>query len=301
MVQTGAGVPDGACGRSASGTRSRILPNSLLVFVPLAGADPLRACAGPATAACCMPIGDNPVAARLSGARSWQVLIVLYMISAMLAAIAGLPHLRSRPTSRASRSSTPTSCRRSPRPSSAGRRSWAAAAGTPGTIVGALILTVLTSLLTVLGLPGGRPPGPLRRDHRRRGRGLHPGHQRDLMAGGPAAGRRAASAGGSSSTTGSSAGDDRHRGRVDRRRRTLGRRALRRPRARISRPGSSTSMSTAGAATTRWATQRPSTGWPGACCAAGVTSFLPTAVTAPIDALAALRRAGADLAAGRSR
>ncbi len=34
-------------------------------------------------------IGDNPIAARLSGARSWQVLIVLYVISAVLAAIAG--------------------------------------------------------------------------------------------------------------------------------------------------------------------------------------------------------------------
>ena len=34
-------------------------------------------------------IGDNPVAARLSGARAWQVLVVLYVISALLAAIAG--------------------------------------------------------------------------------------------------------------------------------------------------------------------------------------------------------------------
>ena len=34
-------------------------------------------------------IGDNPVAARLSGARAWQVLIALYVISALLAALAG--------------------------------------------------------------------------------------------------------------------------------------------------------------------------------------------------------------------
>ena len=34
-------------------------------------------------------IGDNPIAARLSGARAWQVLIVLYVISALLAAVAG--------------------------------------------------------------------------------------------------------------------------------------------------------------------------------------------------------------------
>ena len=37
-----------------------------------------------------MPIGDNPVAARLSGVRSWQVLVVLYVISGLLAGIAGL-------------------------------------------------------------------------------------------------------------------------------------------------------------------------------------------------------------------
>ena len=34
--------------------------------------------------------GDNPIAARLSGARSWQVIIVLYVASALLAGIAGL-------------------------------------------------------------------------------------------------------------------------------------------------------------------------------------------------------------------
>ena len=32
-------------------------------------------------------VGDNPIAARLSGARAWQVLVVLYMISALLTAL----------------------------------------------------------------------------------------------------------------------------------------------------------------------------------------------------------------------
>ena len=35
-------------------------------------------------------VGDNPVAARLSGVRSWQVLVVLYVLSSLLAAVAGL-------------------------------------------------------------------------------------------------------------------------------------------------------------------------------------------------------------------
>ena len=39
-------------------------------------------------------IGDNPIAARLSGARAWQVLIVLYVISALLAGDRRVPRSR---------------------------------------------------------------------------------------------------------------------------------------------------------------------------------------------------------------
>ena len=55
--------------------------------------------------------------------------------------------------------------------------------GYAGTIVGALILTVLTSLLSVARDARGGPPDPVRRDHRRRGGRLHPGHRRDLTRG----------------------------------------------------------------------------------------------------------------------
>ena len=52
--------------------------------------------------------------------------------------------------------------------------------GYGGTIVGALILTVLSVAALVARLPGGRPPDPVRGDHRpRRGR-LHARHRRDL-------------------------------------------------------------------------------------------------------------------------
>ena len=54
--------------------------------------------------------------------------------------------------------------------------------GFAGTIVGALILTVLTSLLTALGAAAGDPRGRLRRDHRDRRGGLHPGQRRGLIA-----------------------------------------------------------------------------------------------------------------------
>jgi ribose transport system permease protein len=35
-------------------------------------------------------IGDNPVAARLAGVREWQVLLAVYIVSGILAAVAGL-------------------------------------------------------------------------------------------------------------------------------------------------------------------------------------------------------------------
>jgi ribose transport system permease protein len=97
-------------------------------------------------------IGDNPVAARLSGARAWQVLIVLYVISALLAAIAGL--LLSGLTNTASVSLADTSVLPSIAAAVIGGTSiMGGRGGYAGTIVGALILTVLTALLTVLGLP----------------------------------------------------------------------------------------------------------------------------------------------------
>ena len=97
-------------------------------------------------------IGDNPVAARLSGARAWQVLIVLYVISALLAGIAGL--LLSGLTNTASVSLAESSVLPSVAAAVIGGTSiMGGRGGYGGAIVGALILTVLTALLTVLGLP----------------------------------------------------------------------------------------------------------------------------------------------------
>jgi ribose transport system permease protein len=97
-------------------------------------------------------IGDNPVAARLSGARAWQVLIALYVISALMAAIAGL--LIAGLTNTASVSLVDTSLLPAVAAAVIGGTSiLGGRGGFGGTIVGALILTVLTALLTVLGLP----------------------------------------------------------------------------------------------------------------------------------------------------
>jgi ribose transport system permease protein len=150
MVQTGAGVP--AIFRTlGSGTVFTVIPNSLLIFIPVAAVILLilrRTGFGRLLYA----IGDNPVAARLSGARSWQVLIVLYMLSAVIAAIAGF--LYSGLTNVASVSLVDTSVLPSVAAAVIGGTSiMGGRGGYAGTIVGALILTVLTSLLTVLGFP----------------------------------------------------------------------------------------------------------------------------------------------------
>lgn len=150
MVKTGSGVPD-ALRWLGSGTTLTVLPNSLLVFVPVAGLILLllrRTGYGRLLYA----IGDNPVASRLSGARSWQVLIALYMLSAVIAAIAGF--LYSGLSNVASVTLVDTSVLPSVAAAVIGGTSiMGGRGGYGGTIVGVLILTVLTSLLNSLGFP----------------------------------------------------------------------------------------------------------------------------------------------------
>ncbi len=150
MVQTGAGVPD-SLRTLGSGLFGDILPYSLLVFIPVA----LLILVGlrrTGYGRLLYAIGDNPIAARLSGARSWQVLIVLYVVSALLAGIAGL--ILSGLNNTASVTLANTSLLPSVAAAVIGGTSiFGGRGGFGGTIVGALILTVLTALLTILGLP----------------------------------------------------------------------------------------------------------------------------------------------------
>ena len=150
MVQTGAGVP-GQLRWIGSSTLAQVVPYSLLVFVPLTLLI-LLGLRRTGYGRLLYAIGDNPVAARLSGTRSWQVLIVLYVISAVMAGIAGL--LISGLTNTASVSLVDTSLLPAVAAAVIGGTSiLGGRGGFGGTIVGALILTVLTALLTVLGLP----------------------------------------------------------------------------------------------------------------------------------------------------
>ena len=150
MVQTGTGVPD-LFRWLGSGLFLGILPNSLLVFVPLAALILLllrRTGYGRLLYA----IGDNPIAARLSGARAWQVLVVLYVISALMAAVAGF--LLAGLTNIASVALADSYVLPSVAAAVIGGTSiMGGRGGFGGTIVGALILTVLSSLLSALGFP----------------------------------------------------------------------------------------------------------------------------------------------------
>jgi ribose transport system permease protein len=150
QLQTGAGVPDGLR-TLGSGTQFGLIPNSLVAFVPLALII-LLGLRRTGYGRLLYAVGDNPIAARLSGTRSWQVLIVLYILSAVLAAIAGL--LVSGLTNTASVSLVDSYVLPSVAAAVIGGTSiLGGRGGFAGTIVGALILTVLTALLTILGLP----------------------------------------------------------------------------------------------------------------------------------------------------
>ncbi|SDR52740.1 monosaccharide ABC transporter membrane protein, CUT2 family [Rhizobiales bacterium GAS191] len=97
-------------------------------------------------------IGDNREACHLAGIRVWRVLFVDYLICALLAAIAGLVLVGG--TNAADMSLADVYLL----PSVAcviigGTSIFGGRGGYSGTIVGALILTVLTSILTLLDVP----------------------------------------------------------------------------------------------------------------------------------------------------
>ncbi len=150
MVQTGSGVPD-QFRRIGGEMFLDIIPLSLIVFLPLAAVIFLvlnRTGFGRLLYA----IGDNPIASRLSGARSWQVLIVLYVFSALLAGIAGF--LFSGLTNVASVTLADSALLPSVAAAVIGGTSiMGGRGGYAGTIVGALILTVISSMLSSLGYP----------------------------------------------------------------------------------------------------------------------------------------------------
>jgi ribose transport system permease protein len=149
-VQSSTGVPVDL--RTLGSQRFfQLVPFSLVVYVPVAALI-LIGLRRTGYGRLLYAIGDNPIAARLSGARAWQVLIVLYVISAFMAAVAGL--LLSGLTNVASVTLADSLVLPSVAAAVIGGTSiMGGRGGYAGTIVGALILTVTSALLTSLGYP----------------------------------------------------------------------------------------------------------------------------------------------------
>jgi ribose transport system permease protein len=149
-VTSSTGVPD-ELRTLGTGRILEVVPYSLAVFLPMAALI-LVSLRRTGYGRLLYAVGDNPVAARLSGARAWQVLVVLYVISALMAAIAGL--LLSGLTNVASVSLANSLVLPSVAAAVIGGTSiMGGRGGYGGTIVGALILTVASALLTLLGFP----------------------------------------------------------------------------------------------------------------------------------------------------
>ncbi len=150
VITAGARVPD-VIAWLAGGTTFGWFPNGVLILVPIA-AGIILGLRYTGYGRLLYAIGDNPVASRLAGVRVSHVQLVLYVISGLLAGVAGIV------LSGVTNTAAPTTADTYLLPSVAaavigGTSIFGGRGGYSGTIVGAVILTVLTSLLTVLKAP----------------------------------------------------------------------------------------------------------------------------------------------------
>jgi ribose transport system permease protein len=129
------------------------LPNGLFLFVPFASLI-LLGLRFTGFGRLLFALGSNENAAKLSGVRSWQVLLALYMLASLIAGLTGLLYvgmIRAPSLSLANPLLLPSVAAAVIGGTSifGGRGSYG------GAIVGALILTVLNTLLTLLQMPEG--------------------------------------------------------------------------------------------------------------------------------------------------
>ncbi len=132
----------------ASGTLFGPIPNNVLVWA-LVAAGLIFGLSRTGLGRAVYAVGDNPIACRLAGDRIWQVLLAVYVLSAVLAALGGLLF------SGISGSVGPDQTNAYLLPSVAaavigGTSILGGVGGYTGTILGALILTVLNRLLLTL-------------------------------------------------------------------------------------------------------------------------------------------------------
>jgi ribose transport system permease protein len=151
VINTGSDIPDFlewlGTGRTAG------LPNGLFLFIPFATII-LLGLRYTGFGRLLYAIGSNENATKLSGVRSWQVFMALYALVGLIAGITGLLYvgmIRAPSLSLANPLLLPSAAAAVIGGTSifGGRGSYA------GAIVGALILTVLGTLLTLLQMPEG--------------------------------------------------------------------------------------------------------------------------------------------------
>jgi len=133
--------------------RTWILPNDLFVFIPFALII-LLGLRFTGFGRLLYALGSNENASRLSGVRSWQVYIALYALSGLIAGITGLLYvgmIRAPSLSLANPLMLPSVAAAV----IGGTSIFGGRGNYSGTIVGALILTVLGTLLTLLQMPEG--------------------------------------------------------------------------------------------------------------------------------------------------
>mgnify|MGYP003536758728 FL=1 len=153
VIATGVLIPDFLIWLGTG--RSLGLPNSLVVFVPFAVVI-IWAQRRTGFGRLLYAIGSNEAAARMSGVRVWQVHFTLYTLSSVIAGGTGLLYLGQIKTASLSLA-LPLDLPSVAAAVVGGPSIFGGRGGYGGTVVGALILTVLTTMLTLLQIPeGGR-------------------------------------------------------------------------------------------------------------------------------------------------
>ncbi|MGD9913274.1 MAG: ABC transporter permease [Rhizobiaceae bacterium] len=129
------------------------IPNSLVAFIPIAAVI-VFTLRSTGFGRLLYAVGDNERAARLAGVRYWQVILGLYIISSLLAGFTGLLFLGLIKTA----SLTLVEPQLLPSVAAAvigGTSIFGGRGGYLGTIVGAVILRVITTMLTLMQIPEG--------------------------------------------------------------------------------------------------------------------------------------------------
>ena len=151
VIATGTKIPDFLVWLGTGRTLG--LPNGLALFVPFAVLiiwGQRRTGFGRLLYA----VGSNEVAARLSGVRVWQVHLALYALSGVIAGLTGLLYLGLVKTASLSLA-LPLDLPSVAAAVIGGTSIFGGRGGYGGSVIGALILTVMATMLTLLQMPEG--------------------------------------------------------------------------------------------------------------------------------------------------